>query len=208
MTNRGKALIDMQGKRFGRLVVLCRDGTKGKAATWKCLCDCGTHCVTAGGSLRKGRSVSCGCWKRDGYGGACRTHADTKSNEYNTWKKIIGRCKNKKDAAYDRYGGRGITVCDRWLKYENFLSDMERRPSADHSIDRIDNDGRYGPENCRWATASEQARNRRSNVIVDVDGEKMVLKDAAAKFGIPYKTVHARISNGWEVMEALTRPLR
>ena len=208
MANRGKKLIDMQGMRFGRLVVLRRDGTKGKAATWECLCDCGNHCVTAGGSLRKGRSVSCGCWKREGYGGACRTHADTHSPEHNTWSKIIGRCKNKNDNAYHRYGGRGITVCDRWLKYENFLSDMGRRPSDAHSIDRIDNNGCYEPNNCRWATAAEQSRNRRSNVFVEVDGYKMVLKDAADKFGIPYKTVHARISNGWEIMDALTRPLR
>jgi len=118
------------------------------------------------------------------------------------------RCSNRKNKAYPRYGGRGITVCDRWQhSYESFLEDMGRRPDG-LTLDRIDNSKGYSPENCRWATPAEQAKNRRSNVMVEYSGKRMNLKDASVSAGLPYKTVYARIAGGWSFDAAISTPVR
>lgn len=151
-------VIDMTGQRFSRLVVvrqspLWRHG----CAQWECLCDCGERVTVNGHTLRNGNTRSCGC--------LMRTHGESgpdRSPEYATWKGIKRRCSAPRCKDYKDYGGRGIRVCDRWLNsFENFLADMGRKPSPKHSIDRADNDGNYEPGNCRWATPSEQSKNRR-----------------------------------------------
>lgn len=108
--------------------------------------------------------------------------------EYKAWAGIKTRCLNSKNKVYKYYGGRGITVCERWLKFENFLADMGLKPSAQHSIDRIDNNGNYEPSNCRWATDKEQTRNRRSNIIVEHEGVAMCMADAAELSGVGYNS--------------------
>lgn len=158
--------IDRTGKRYGRLLVVSL-----KRATppvlWLCQCDCGKRLVIRGNYL-SGRTRSCGCLRVDTgreKGELTAKHRDINSPEYAAWANMRDRCRNPNNHAYKNYGGRGIKVCKRWDKYENFLSDMGRRPSSKHSLDRYpDNDGDYKKSNCRWATVKEQGNNRRRRI--------------------------------------------
>lgn len=154
------------GQRFGRLVVLGLSDYKRYRIL--CKCDCGNIVPIYKYNLRDGISKSCGCLRNEivtkhGH----NTDKKGKSPTYSSWDGIIQRCNNPNCKAYKHYGGRGITVCERWNKFENFLADMGENPSKGYSIDRIDVNGNYEPSNCRWATAKEQSRNKRATVIND-----------------------------------------
>lgn len=123
-------------------------------------------------------------------------HGDSYSCEYRSWKMMHSRCRNKNDPAYHNYGGRGISVCDRWKDYQNFLDDMGRRPTPKHTLERIDNDQGYGPDNCKWATRAEQLRNRRISVFIDFNGQRLSAIDAARAMNIPYPTLCRRARLG------------
>lgn len=128
--------------------------------------------------------------------------------EYRAWAQMMTRCNNPNADKYAYYGGRGIKVCDRWQKFENFLADMGVKPSKGHSVERKNNDGDYCPENCRWATKKEQSSNRRSNTLVTYQGRTQTLKQWAEEIGMKYATLHARISiRGWSVERSFTEPV-
>ena len=149
---------DLRGKRFGRLLVRDRAGqTKNRNALWFCDCDCGNQARVTGHHLRKGHTRSCGCIVTK-HGHAKRGHH---SGEYRSWASMRLRCTTPSVRGWKYYGGRGIKVCKRWDDFGNFLADMGPKPTSKHSIDRIDSDGDYGPNNCRWATAIEQWVTRR-----------------------------------------------
>jgi hypothetical protein len=162
------ALIDLTGDTFGRLTVLSRQKDKvtpnGTSFTmWLCRCSCGLEIPASSSNLKRGHTTSCGCWMRDRitkHGGA---RGYTRTPEYSVWQAMRGRCRSNKGRAFSQYKGRGISVCERWEHFENFLADMGQRPSLKHSIERINNDGNYEPNNCRWATNAEQQMNKRTS---------------------------------------------
>ena len=156
-------LINLAGKRYGRIVVIARDGTANSDAAWLCQCDCGNHKRIKGAALRAGLTTSCGCYRRQNLLSQVTKHGGVGTAEYRAWKGMKTRCTNPKEPGWKYYGGRGIRVCDRWLNsFEAFLADVGPRPSPQHSIDRYpDNDGNYEPSNVRRATQAEQSQNRR-----------------------------------------------
>jgi hypothetical protein len=205
---------DLTGQRFGRLAVIRLDGRKHGKATWLCRCDCGADRPGVyGNSLVKGSTTSCGCARRETCSRRMKrintTHGMTYSPEFNTWSSMLDRCQRPNHKSYPQYGGRGITVCERWAKsFADFYADMGPRPSPNHSIDRIDNDGPYAPGNCRWATRDVQAGNTGCNHHLTFRGRTMILADWARETGLSREVLTYRLSRGWSVEKALTAPLR
>lgn len=201
------------GDRFGRWVVsgetepIVSGGKKFPA--WACRCDCGTSRNVTASSLKGGRSSSCGCLARERSSEVNTKHGENgRSPEYYTWQAMRDRCNNPNNPRFSHYGGRGISVCAQWDDYRVFLSDMGRRPTKVHSLDRINNDGNYEPSNCRWATSHQQMTNRTVTRMVCVNGVDVPLATLAKQHGIPANTLRFRILNGWDLDRALSHPIR
>lgn len=198
--------IDHTGRRYGRLVVERRgiDRQPGRPY-WICKCDCGNVAEVSASNLRSGITGSCGCRLLDG--SIRRTHGDKASPVYAVWKAIKQRCENPNNKSFSRYGGRGIRLCDRWRDYAKFKEDMGPRPSPMHSVDRIDNNGHYEPENCRWVLPRQQARNKSSNTVAFHNGEWKSWSEWAESAAVSPQLLRSRVVVwGWPFHEALTTP--
>jgi hypothetical protein len=202
-----KTRNDLTGKKFGRLTVIKYEyTTKHKKAVWSCSCLCGNIANIIGSSLMNGRTKSCGCLANEMTSKRLKVHGMTESGEFETWCNMKARCYNPNIKQYKDWGGRGITVCQEWLdSFEQFYVDMGPRPSSEYSIDRIDNDGNYCKENCRWATRREQGNNTRSNLLIPYGGKTQNLTDWSIELKIKYSTLAGRIGKGWTIEEAFTR---
>jgi hypothetical protein len=216
---------NLEGQRFGRLVAQEASQRKGRSAWW-CLCDCGKRTLVQTSTLKAGRCKSCGCYRVDKgkqRGADSRKHGhctDGNSPEYQAWSLAKQRCTNPKAPNWKRYGGRGISMCPRWLaSFDTFLADMGSRPSPDHSIDRKDNDRGYecgacptcrekglAETNCRWATSVEQNNNHSRTIYVTRNGVRKPLMVWARELGMPHQILRSRITRGWDVEEAIAAP--
>lgn len=177
------------------------DQTYTKETRWICMCDCGKTKSILSTCLVSGRTTSCGCIKT-----GKKAVYDTRNNdEYKIYRSMKNRCYNSNTRYYVHYGGRGITICDRWLNsFLDFYQDMGPRPSKDHSIDRIDNNGNYCPENCRWATKSEQANNKRNNHRIEYNGKIQTVTEWSKELNIDPGIIYSRLVYGWSIEDALS----
>jgi hypothetical protein len=201
---------DITGQKFGRLFVIeISDKKVNRNTYWKCKCDCGnvTHVLSA--NLAKGITKSCGCYQRDrarAAGDRTRTHGMTKTTTYNVWSSMMQRCENTNAKDYYRYGAVGIRVSPEWHSFENFLADMGVRPKG-KSIDRIDNKKGYFAENCRWADAKTQQRNKNNNRLITSEGLTLTIAEWAERKGINRITLGDRLNKGWSEHDAINRPI-
>lgn len=185
------------GSVFGKWTVVGPTVSVDGKSVVACRCDCGTERQVRSDRLSRGETKSCG---------KCGVIGTRTLHEYQVWRHMRERCSNPNQWHYHRYGGRGIKVCDRWKTFANFYADMGPRPSTDHSLDRIDNDGDYSPENCRWATRHDQNRNRCNNRMFSLNGETLCLTDWATRLGIDKWSIIHRLERGWSLEDALTKP--
>lgn len=208
---------DLRGMRFGRLFVIEEDtpyiGSRGEKLTrWKCRCDCGTYKTVRASELIRGHTISCGCAGREHRIASKKSHGKSHTRQYHIYLGMINRCcKPQNSDKYLDYGGRGITVCDEWTGSQGFEHFYEWAIKNGYenclTLDRIDVNGNYSPENCRWITNKEQQNNKRDNVYITINNETLTMKQWSEKVGIPYNTVKQRIYKGWSYEEAIFTPV-
>jgi hypothetical protein len=198
------------GERFGRLSVVSYQGSNNsRNSLWTARCDCGNLTSVVGTALTRGKTQSCGCLRAESMRQTARKNrrhgeGGNKSPEYSAWSNMKDRCLNQKHHAYQEYGGRGITVCTRWLVYENFIADVGRRPSPGHSLDRYpNNNGNYEPGNCRWANRSQQQQNKRGNVLLTLGERTLTVAEWSRSLRIPDSTIRNRMRRGLTVAAIL-----
>jgi hypothetical protein len=212
VAERAHNFCDITNQVFNRLTVLGFAGTYKKRAYWFCQCECGNLAVIESVKIRSGHTSSCGCLHKEIFDALRQTHGATVNRlipaEYRAWQGMKMRCGNPNYYLFHRYGGRGITICDRWLhSYENFYADMGKRPSSKHSINRINNDGNYCPENCEWALPKVQARNTSKQVWLQIGDESHRMCEWAELTGTPVYRISPRLRAGWCVRCAVHVPV-
>ena len=201
------SFIDLTGRRYGKLVVLNRDeNNKGRNVKWVCVCDCGSQTTVCGNDLKAGKTVSCGCLRKEG---SHRTHSMSRTRLYRIWGNMKSRCTNSNVKQYKDYGARGITVCQEWMdSFETFKEwAMANGYSEELTIDRIDVNGNYNPSNCRWITRKEQSLNRTDNHWLNYKGETKTIAEWSAITGIHRATIESRLRNGMTTEQALEKAL-
>jgi hypothetical protein len=177
--------IDLTGQKHGKLTVVGYAGSSDKGSMWACTCACGGSTTVRRDRLVKGKTTSCGCARQNSRAKLVDGVPSSAHPLYKTWGLMRNRCRNPRNQRYASYGGRGSTVDPRWDSFEQFVADMGPQPTPQHTVDRIDNNGPYSPENCRWATGVEQCANRRGpNPPVLLGGERMPMEQAAKKLGV------------------------
>lgn len=204
--------IDPVGLRIGRLIITEFAGIKVtpmgvRRTLWRCLCDCGGETTISAKIIAAKTSQSCGCLQKERVSISAKTHGESKTKLYKVWTAMRQRCNNPNDQQYENYGARGITVCDRWnASFASFKADVGvgRRGL---SLDRIDNNKGYGPDNFRWATGSEQLSNTRRTIHIAHNGETMTLKQWSVRLGFPYMTLARRLKAGWTVEKSIETPI-
>lgn len=208
---RSKAKIrDLTGKRFGKLVVTGLDHSD-RRSHWKCRCDCGNEKIALSHYLKNGRTNNCGCQTSKKKAKAKTVHGLNGTRIRKVWASMMNRCNNPNCYEYDIYGGRGITVCEEWKKLENFAKwaysngYKESAEFGECTIDRIDNNKGYSPDNCRWATAKEQGNNKRNNHFIEYNGKRQTIAQWADELGINRGTLMSRIKNRWPLEKALRK---
>jgi hypothetical protein len=193
--------INLVGKKYGMLTVAERAETDHNGHTrWICKCDCGNSITVDGYKLKNGHTNACGC--RRTKLGLSRTR------QYHTWQSMMSRCYYPKNIGYSAYGGRGITVCENWHTFVGFWKDMECGYSSKLTLDRIDSNGIYTKENCRWATMSEQGNNRRTCVYVQYKGTRKTVTEISEELGVNREIVYPRLKRGWDIDRALNSPIQ
>lgn len=203
-----------KGQMFGELTFLEEDFHEKEVTGFQkyrkavVQCFCGKKFITRISGLKNGRVTSCGCRRRDAHLRRITRHNMSGSSEYSSWESMKARCLNPKNRFYSNYGGRGIKVCERWMNFKNFLQDMGNKPSSDYTIDRIDVNGDYCPENCRWSDRHTQDRNRRTNIKFEINGEVKILMDIAKEHGLHQQTIKSRVSKGMTIEEAISKPYK
>lgn len=210
-------MTDLTGRTFGLLTVKSyaghlRIGSESRRrCLWDCVCNCGVILRMRGDHLMSGNTKSCGCATKALASAANQVHGLSRGAgrraEYRIWRGMRDRCLNPNTPAYPNYGGRGITVCERWNDAAAFYADMGPRPSPKHTLERLNNEIGYSPENCKWATRKEQSNNTRQNRILTFNGEIRTLTQWAESLGVCVGTIHARIRYGWSVERALSQPV-
>ena len=197
---------DITGQKFNRLTAIrpSTEKQKSRSVRWVCKCDCGNETVVCGYSLRSLRQQSCGCANFGKPMPIKHGHAiaGKHTTEYYSWTGMMDRCRNKNNKKHPRYGGRGISVCQRWKTFKNFYSDMGNKPKG-MTLGRIDNDGNYEPSNCRWETMKQQANNRSNNRIIKHRGKTMNSSQWADYLGISRGALRTRLHRGWTIERAL-----
>ena len=201
--------LELTGMRFGRLLVLKKGATPIHGhSSWVCRCDCGNEITVMGCHLTTSHTKSCGCLQLELTNGFVPTHGESKSRLYAIWKSMKGRCERSTDPRFADYGGRNIFVCEEWRNnYESFRNWAVANGYSDKlTLDRIDNDKGYCPDNCRWATQKEQANNKRSNHYIEFNGERKTLQEWANTIGMTHSALIRRLQRWGSVEEALTIP--
>lgn len=203
---------DLTGHRYGRLVVLKQAPNKKHGVAWHCLCECGNGIIVYAAALRKGNTKSCGCFSRDVHEKSNTTHGCSRRNKYTkeywAWAHMKDRCANSKNERWPHYGGRGIKVCDRWVKdFGTFLKDMGNAPSPKHSVDRINVNGNYEPGNCRWANHLQQANNKQTTKKIIYEGhEYNSMAELCRALNLNYQTLgHFRRKYNLPISEAVSK---
>lgn len=214
-------IIDLTGKRFGRLLVIKRAGTAvgrngQKVPTWECLCDCGNTATIRGSNLRSGATTSCGCYAKEVFhkrGKDSATHGCTNTRLYQTWASMKRRCDAPGSPLFENYGGRGVKVCDEWEHSFEAFRDwalangfQEDAKRGDCTLDRIDVDGDYCPSNCRWVDNLTQQNNKRSSKYLEFNGERLTQAEWSRRMGLSQNIICKRLKKGWSIEKTLTTP--
>lgn len=202
-------MINLLGLKYGRLVVISPAKSKNSKTLWNCKCECGNIVQVSSTNLRAGHTQSCGCLSKEILEQRNFKHGQTVGHQntrtYTCWIDMRRRCYNPKNKEYHNYGGRGVSVCSEWASFEQFLSDMGECPT-DHTLDRLDVNGDYCLQNCRWSTRRQQSRNKRTNTIIIHNGQSKPLVEWLEYFGITWGTYNKRRKRGWTKLRAATTP--